>query len=127
MRSWRRRTEVSNGLWYSSSMQRSDWSIIDAAVDRLEHFRQLVGMYIGAADARRAEAFLSGVGLGLAAAGVGFVEDAWWKAQADRGWTKAPFGPVAQMEAKGMDAAAIISELVEIEIRMLRRYTVERG
>jgi hypothetical protein len=105
-------------------MQEPPRNIIDAAVESLEHFRRRVGMYIGAADVGRAEAFLNGLSLGLAAAGIGFVEDAWWKAQADRGWEKAPFGPIAQMEAKGMDASAIISELVEIEIQMLRRYTV---
>jgi hypothetical protein len=106
----------------SPAMPRSHEQIIAEAIDSLHHFRTRLGMYIQRADIGRAEAFLTGFGLGLAAAGVRNAQDAWWNAQAQRGWHKSPTGPVPQMEARGMTVQEIISELVEIEAEVLRRH-----
>jgi hypothetical protein len=103
-------------------MPRSNQRIIDEAIVNLNHFRMRLGMYIQYADVVRAADFLTGFGIGLAAAGAEPEPDAWWNVQAERGWKKSPNGPVPQMEAKGMTVQDIISELVEIEIEMLRRH-----
>ena len=105
-------------------MVRSDEEAFAAAIGLLEHVRRHLGMYMCPQEADVAIAFLNGIGFGLSASGVHYDHwDDWWSVQAARGWKMHPCGPVPQMREKGMDEIAVINELIDIELDLLRRHS----
>ena len=105
-------------------MRQSEQEIVDAGISLLERFRSCLGLYIGRDEVRATESLLSGFRMGFAATGIRLVDDAHWRVWVDRGWKVEATGPIPQMQSETMDTHTIIHELVEIEIKVLRRYTV---
>ena len=108
-------------------MPRSEQDTIAAAVALLEHVRARPKMYILPWTAAAATTFLGGVMQGLGAAGLPPGPIDWWQAQAIRGWKRHPTGPASQMRESGMDEAAIITELIDIHLELLRARTEQVG
>jgi hypothetical protein len=68
------------------------------------------------------EIYLSGFRAGCAACGAEIPKELRRKVLERRGWQRSAAGPVPQMQAKGMNDAAVLDELIEIEVELWQRY-----
>ena len=78
-------------------------------------------MWIGDLDPWKMRCLLVGFGTGLSVAGFSLVDaPSWIEVGARRGWRERAVGPISEMRERGMSEREIVTELIEIEIDVLR-------
>jgi hypothetical protein len=101
-------------------------TLLQRLLDILQGAKLRPAMYFGHAEPGAASTFLAGFS---SAAGTALGWD--WERRFDvrkkvavgRGWKSTSTGPVHQMEAKGLPAGKIVTELIEIEAEFIRQMT----
>lgn len=95
-------------------------------IARLEQFATRPGMFLGT-EPRDAERFLYGFSEACHTLGNGFSPHIRRSVETDKGYKVSAEGPVPQMRARGMTDAAMVDELLALEIAYWKRLAEMNG
>ena len=100
-------------------------NVIDRIVEHLENVRQRPLMFIGELYAEAIHTYLFAFTAGCRICGRDRPQDHYWKVYETRGWKMNSLGLYKSMRDAGMPEAAVVDELIVIEIEAWRQFGAE--
>ncbi len=101
--------------------------MIEGVLQLLEGMSRRPGMYVQPVEIATIQSYLHGLEAGCHLGGLDVTREIYETAAASRGWKQRATGIVWHMEAKGLDAEAIIQELIAVEAEAFRRAAGDRA
>ena len=97
--------------------------MFDKVLALLDHMRRRTGMYVQPVEIATVQSFLHGLQKGCAFGGLKVTQEVYEAVAAARGWKWRAAGIIWHIKAKKLDDAAIIQELITVQMEAFRQAT----
>jgi hypothetical protein len=102
-------------------------TVVDRVLDHLAGFAKRPGMYVNPVSIATVKSYLHGLETACSIHGNAVSREGYAQVAATRGWEVRANGIVWHMQAKNLDDAAIIQELIAVEAEAFRRIAADNG
>jgi hypothetical protein len=94
--------------------------MLEGVLELLDHFARRTGMHVQPVEVATVQSYLDGLRAGCSIAGLAASREVYERAARSRGWKSRATGIVWHMQAKKLDDAAVIQELIAVEAEAFR-------